>query len=212
MITDIVSILAFAGFLLAILAVRLAQGRTSLRKPAVDGFVLYVLAVTVFAGLTQRDLWPFSAWSLVAGDVPSPWNTTRMVVVDAEGREHRIDARAVEPLSIDELRGWLLQEFPRLDSTAQDRVLADLLNRVNTSRGRVAAGAPAGTNARFLGRFTAPLFLMHPHRWNTPQDVPEGPFTAIRYYEETWDLSRHMRGEDAITRRLLRAWPPQGSR
>lgn len=208
--TDLLAMAGFAGFVLmglALLAVEaglLPRGR---RRLAVSGFLVYTLGLAVFAGLTQRDLWPFTAWTLVSGNVPQPWRTTRLVAVDAGGREFMVDPRAWEPLSVDELRAWLLQEFPGLDDRARDRVMADLLTRVNGARQRVREGRPPGTNARFLGPLTAPLFLLHPHVWQAPEDVPAEPFAHLRYYEETWQLDGSWQGEQTVRRRLLREYP-----
>lgn len=208
MITDLVATLCFAGFVLGGFALLAVEARCpAWRRLATSLFAVYVLGVSAVAGFGQRDLWPFAAWNLVAGNVPRPWTTVRLVAVDARGIEHPVDARAWEPQSLDELRGWLLQEFPLLDPAAQDRVLKNLLLRANAARARVRAGHAAGTNARYLGPLAAPLFLLHPRRWSSAPDVPADPFVELRLYHEIWDLDRRMRGEESVSRRLVRGFP-----
>ena len=215
MITDLVATLCFTGFVLGGLALLLSARKpapANRRQLATSLFLFYVLGVSLGAGFGQRDLWPFAAWNLVAGHVPRTWVTIQLVGVDTSGREHPIDARAWEPLSIDELRAWLLQDFEGLDSTSRDRVMQDLLARANAARIRAITGLAVGVNARYLGPFTAPLFMLHPSWWSAPREVPPEPFIKLRYYLESWDIERRLGGDDGVTRRLIHESPPSGSR
>lgn len=172
------------------------------RKGRLSLFVLFVVATTFGASLTQHDLFPFAAWELLPRWAGPNWTAVRLVGVDAAGVEHPIDARAWEPLSGDELRTWFQVVFIQLDSATRDRVAGHLLHQAETARRAAAAGNHIGRYDRFLGPLRAPLTVVHPRLWAIPDSVPP-PFVALRYYRDRWSLVRRAGDPEAVSRRLL---------
>lgn len=165
-------------------------------------FILFVVALTFGASLTQHDLFPFAAWELLPRWVGPNWTAVRLVGVDAAGVEHAIDVRAWEPLSGDELRSWCQVVFPELDRATQDRVAAALLDQVEAARRDAAAGRHIGRYDRVLGPLRAPLTVVHPRLWVIPDSVPP-PFAALRFYRDRWSLLRRVSDSAAVSRHLL---------
>jgi hypothetical protein len=195
--------LGFAGFALAAVLAAAAPSGSRSRRARVQALLLYSVAVSFGAGLTQRDAWPFSAWPLVAGVLPPSVTHPRLVALDLAGREHAVDYRAWQPLGFDELMSWLDTGFPRLSAEQADRTAADLLDRAERARGRARSGQGPGSFDRILGPATAPYFLLHPRIWSRPEDVPVGPFVGLRLYRETWDLRQRQRGAGPAARLLV---------
>lgn len=178
------------------------------RRGAVDNrrwvniFIVYTVVLGFGAGLSQREIWPFSAWPLVAGKVPDPVTHPRFLAVDGEGREHEIDYRAWGPIEFDEFVGWEEKNFSRLDRASQDRVGSYLLGIIERNRRRWAAGEPEPYFDRYLGPLSAPFFLGHPERWIAGVQVPQEPFVALRFYRESWSVEERRRDPAKVTRRL----------
>jgi hypothetical protein len=203
---DVVAGLAFLAFLVLAAALARSEADEVRHGRRVGALAALVALLGGVAGLSQRDLWPFSRWNYAAGLAAPRVATVRLVAVDAAGAEHRIDPRAFEPLPFDELRGWLLREWPRLDAAARDRVAAHLLERAEAARARVAAGGPAGVSGRVLGPLAAPSFVLHPREWSASA-VPAGPLAGLRLYRESWDQEALRRdGPAAVERRLEHEW------
>jgi hypothetical protein len=180
-------------------AAGLSRGRPNGRR-FVNAFIAYTLALSFAAGFTQHEVWPFSAWPLVAGRAPSTITQPRIVAVDTDGVEHEIDHRAWGPLVFQELNGWHDKHFFRLDPAARERAAAYLLGVVEGNRKRWAAGNPEPYWTRYLGPLSAPLFLGHPSHWDA--SVPQKPFVGLRHYRETWDVEERLRDPKRVTRVL----------
>jgi hypothetical protein len=192
----------FFGFVaLGLLAAYSGRGRNDKRR--VNLFIVYTVALSLAVGLGQRDVWPFSAWPLVAGTVSRPLTHPRIVAIDAEGREYQIDYRAWEPLEFDELTAWQQANFSRLDRPAQDRVAAYLLGIVEGARRQWSRGERVHYLDYYLGPLSAPLFLGHPDYWETDAGVPGQAFVGLRFYEESWDVEERARDPSKISRRLV---------
>jgi len=194
--------LPILGFAALGLAAGLARRGAVDNRLLVNLFIAYTLAVSLGAGLTQREIWPFSAWPLVAGRVPTPVTHPRFLAVDADGREHEIDYRAWAPIEFDEFIGWEEKNFHRLDRESQDRVASYVLGIIERNRQRWAAGKPERHFDRYLGPFSAPFFLGHPDRWIAGARVPEKPFVGLRLYKETWSVEERRRDPAKVTRAL----------
>lgn len=203
--------LAFAGFLFACLAAAWSEkagASLTLRRAVLNALLLYVLAVSFAAGLTQRDLWPFSSWKLAAGRVGPDVTRVRIAAVDADGAEHRVDYRAWQPLAFDELAPWLELVFPRLDAAAQEGVAADLLDRAERARRQSRSGNGVGYFDRFLGPLAAPHFVLHPRIWSRAERAPATPLVRLRLYRETWNLEERRRdGFRKVPRALAYEFP-----
>ncbi len=207
--TAAAGLVVFVGFVAAALSLAWCWSRLDAagRRVGATLFIAYVLAASFGAGLTNRDLFPFAAWQLVAGELPPVWSAVRLVGVDSLGVEHDIDARAWEPLSYDELQAFLVSDFGALDPAARSQVLAELLRRAEASRARAAAGGAVGTRGRVLGPLAAPFFLRHRRLWSGSEGVPGRPFVQLRYYRMTWRLDARERDPGAVGRRLVAAFP-----
>ena len=207
---NLIALLSFAGLLVAatvaLIGTRAGLG-VAARQRAVSLFLAYVCAVSLMAGLSQRDLWPFSSWALMVGAAPTdigddPQNLI-VLGVDAEGREKPIDFRAWQPLGVEELEAWLRIRFQKLPPDARDRIAGYLLGLAEAGRVAVERGRSPGYFDRFLGPFTAPTHQLHPAIWNRPEDAPASPFVGLRIYREYWNLEARRRDGTQIRRVLV---------
>jgi hypothetical protein len=101
---------AYAGMVLAAAAVAAAEcrGRRRALRGARQLLIAWVVGATLLAGVSQRDLWPLSSWSLMTRaprrDMGVDPVYLRLLAVDDAGREYPVDYRAVEPFAIEGLR------------------------------------------------------------------------------------------------------------
>ena len=191
-VTNIASALAFLCFL-ALAVVAAARSTDLARRNAVRFLILFVVLVSTGAAVTRHDFWPFSHWRMmpiVAPTTvgPSGAHRLRLVGVTAAGVEYRVDPRAWEPLSDDELSAWLYNRFPGLQPQLQARVGAHLLAAANAGRAATRAGGSPGYFARVFGPLTAPSHYLHAKFWMRPEDVPAEPFVELRLYVEQWEI------------------------
>jgi hypothetical protein len=199
---------AFLGFVL--LGLLLAVPRhddPERRKTATSFYLLYVLVLSFGAGLTQRDLWPFSAWPIKALTPGPVRDRQTLLAVDEAGAEHRVDYRAWQPLGLDELTPWITFRFHHLPLDGQDRVAAYLLDRAEETRRAARGGFDIGRSGRLLGPLAAPSFMLHPRAWPSRDDVPAARFVGLRLYEETWTIAERRLDPTRVERRLLYEYP-----
>lgn len=178
-------------------------------------FIALVVGLTLFAGVTQRDLWPFSAWALMTG-APTPTRGEkiphlRFAAVDGFGREYPVDYRAVEPFAVEELMAWLRAYFLTLPAASQDSAASFLLGRIELARLRVGEGRSPGTSGRWLGPLRAPFHQLHPAQWPDAASVPATPFVGLRLYGESWTLEERAQDSTRVTRRLLYQYPVEAA-
>jgi len=207
-----VAAVAYAGLVACagvVIAAELRRRGRALRR-ARGWLVAYVVGVTLLAGLTQRDLWPLSSWSLMTR-APGPDRGVApdmyllLVAVDSGGREYPVDYRAVEPFAIEELVAWMRKYFLDLPRAEQDSAAAYLLGRLNVARARVRSGLPPGTQGSWLGSLRAPFHTLHPRQW-TAGTVPASPFAGLRVYTESWNLAERARDSTKVERTLRYAF------
>jgi hypothetical protein len=154
-------------------------------------FIGVVLAISFAAGLAQRDMWPFSSWTMMVGLTPPATKSLpslRIMGVDATADEHDIDYRAWRPLSLEELFSWINHNFFNLDPGSQDRVACFLLQLSNRARERALSEGGLEFYLSLLGPLRAPTHILHPPIWNRSASVPKRPFTRLRIYKENWNL------------------------
>jgi hypothetical protein len=197
--------LAFLGFVLAAAAV--ARAAPAQRRKRARVFLLYAVAVSFGAGLTQRDAWPFSRWPMAGGRADAEAQNTRLRAVDVDGAEHDVDHRAWQPIGFDELVPWAHRTLPRLPADAQDRVAAHLLALAEAARARTRTGGPVGLNGRWLGPLAAPQFDLHPRLWRGAAQAPPRPFVKLRVYRERWNQEERRRDPSRVRRTLLLEYP-----
>lgn len=130
---SLVRLAAFGLFLLSGAGMLIA-GRTRFARAAERLFIAYFAALTLVAGIGNRDLWPFSSYPIIPESSEryreAVWYEVR--AVDGNGREHRVDARAWSPLSPWVVEKWIERTFiARLDDAGRRRAARFLLARAN---------------------------------------------------------------------------------
>src|SRR6185503_14019668 len=147
LLRDVAGAACFTAFILGawLSGPRPGTAPTTAKRRA-SAFAVGVLALTLGVGATERDLYPFSPWDLVAWIYPDSVSYYRVLGVDAAGLEHEVDHRAWQPLSVDELLSWTSVQFMALDSVDRERVAKDLVGRANAAASRVQQGrTPSGS-------------------------------------------------------------------
>lgn len=188
------NVVAAGCFAIFVVAGLLTRGGASeeARKKRVRWFVVIACLISLGAGATQRDWWPFSAWPLIAGELKKSVIHPRLVAVDENGAEVAIDFRALQPFEFDELMSWLNARFEKLDEGSRQQAMQYMLSLVHQGQGRMREGKSAGYFNRYLGPVTAPYFLLHPALWTSAQ-YPQQTLTRLRFYREEWTLGDHVR-------------------
>lgn len=189
---------SFVVFLILGLWVRRLERRES-RRWWVNGLLAYVIAVNGVAGLTQWDDWPFTAHVIAVGrpKIDSRVCMTEFRAVDARGVEWRVDPYGWSQVYDSILQYWFEQNFPRLSSDQQDRVLRFLLEKAEAARGARARGERIGYE-RLLGPAASPYWLLLPR----PRSVGADPYTGLRVYSACWTPRERMEDPEAGTRTL----------
>lgn len=186
---QIVGGLCFVG--LAVLIARIAwsarRGARPVYRQAVHQVLLYAVVVSFLPGLTRRDVWPFSAWSMMAD--PGPDRTQHIVAygVTAGGVEVPIDHRVWEPVMWAELSTWIFKELPGLPAVDRDRAGAYMLDKANAGWRRFVETGKVGTLDRWLGPFAAPEHMLAANLWRAGAPQPAGPFIGLRIVWERWN-------------------------
>jgi hypothetical protein len=197
--------LAKLGVFVLFVALAVAAGgrRTSGRR--IDVFVAFVLATSLLAGLLQKESWPFTNWALVHHLAPTRFeNVLELEAVDADGRSWPLDARALQPLSLEELRSWLTPRLDTLSDGERAALGSWLLARAEQARQRARDGRRVGSNERWLGPLAAPYHFTRPRPWDDPAAVPDRPLVALRVYADSWDVEARLHAPGRRERRL--AW------
>lgn len=152
---SLVRLAIFVVFLMLGVAVALAR-KTRQARLAERMFIGWFAAMTLAAGLGNRDLWPFSSYPII------PESSLRygeavwyeVWAVDDAGVERRIDPRAWSPLSRTVIEKWIERTVVgKLDDGERRRAAQFLLARVNAERCR---------NDMILGPLAAPDWLIAP--------------------------------------------------
>jgi hypothetical protein len=194
----------FLGYVaLGLIVVWQSRRRPGSARPAITLFLLYTVVASLGPGLLQHEAWPFSTWPLVSTHHGPTARHARLAVVDETGREHRVDARAWQPFVSDELTSFVNGRMLRLPEADRDRVAESLLQIIEREIAKIRAGGHAGYFDRFWGPLTAPYFLLHPHWWTGPADVPASPLVAFRLYRDSWTLDERRRHPDAVNRSIV---------
>lgn len=206
---DLIGGLGFAGFVVGVLFVSWARTAwPEYRRRAVTGLLIaYCVGLSFLAGVTRKDLWPFSSWNLMAAAPPAEIGDVgsirlRLVGVSANGTEYPVDYRAFDPLTHVEFGTWLGMHAPTLDPPEQAQVGQRLLDQINQARARVRDGRSPG-HVRRWGPLSAPSHFVHMARWHDPADVPAEPFVAFRVYREYFNVAERIRDRDDLELRLV---------
>jgi hypothetical protein len=140
--------------------------------------IAYVTGVSLLAGLTQKDAWPFTSHTIAVGRArpDAPVCLMELAGVDGSGQEWRLDPYSWMPLYESVLLYWLERNLSRLTAAERDEALAFLLERADAARGRLASGHAIGPQ-RVLGPLGAPYWLLLPR----PAASPE-PYRGLDVY------------------------------
>jgi hypothetical protein len=172
---------AFAVFLALGLCARAAAAPAARRRWTVR-LIAYVAGVSLLAGLTQKDAWPFTSHTIAVGRArpDAPVCLIELAGVDADGQERRLDPYSWMPLYESVLHYWLERNLSRLTPPERDVALSFLLARAEASREWLSAGRAIGPQ-RWLGPLGAPYWLLLPR----PSASAE-PLTGLRVYQACW--------------------------
>jgi hypothetical protein len=179
----VIPMLVFVGFIVLTVCVR--RGDAPGASAPLRMLIGYVIAVSMFAGLSEKDLWPFAAWHYVSYAAGDSGDFYRLVGVDAGGREHRLDTRTFEPLEFFQVVGYLEHDIADMPRAQQTELLDFLLRFAQEGLARAHAGRPVGTFTRFLGPLSAPVFQLAGTPWADRDNLP-AELTALRLYRVYW--------------------------
>lgn len=165
------------------------DARDSVARPALAVHLLLAIAtgMTLLAGLSQREFWPFANWKLMPDQAPREARLQALRCIDSSGARLPIDHRAWRPLSEEELLSWLQGPYAQLAPARQAEARRALLEMTEAARRRTRAGNDPGASPSVLGSLAAPTHLLHPDRWRRADDAPARPCRALRYEALRWD-------------------------
>ena len=124
LLLEVPRLVSFLMFL--VLAARIPLAAAALtRRSAINLWIVYVLALSVLAGATQFDDWPFASYTLAAfkARVDAPFCQTEFYGIDRSGRETFVDPMAWSPVYSSILQYWFEQNYNRLSPKNQQEVL-----------------------------------------------------------------------------------------
>jgi hypothetical protein len=213
MIRDLVAAAGFGAFVAAGLASAfLSPGERVAPVPPRRARMLVAIGVgmSLLAGLSQRELWPFATWKLMAGTASADVSTRALVCADSAGSLFGVDHRAWGPLTEEELLAWINGPYTRLTTGQQDAARAELLRKAEAARGRVRAGGSSSPAPSPLGSLAASSHLLHPRRWNRPEDAPPTPCATLRLVERRWNVDSVAAGHLTVAEQTVWEYrPPQ---
>lgn len=211
MLTDLIAATGFVALVATgIACARLPRGAGSASSPRlrVQAFVTLGLGISLLAGLSQINLWPLASWRMMHLRLPADVKIPALLCVDSSGSTFRIDYRAWEPSSEEDLETWIMGPLGKLSAADQDAARATLLRMAEGSRLRVRNGGSASASPSLFGRWAASSHLLHPRRWNAASDAPETPCVALRWVERAWNVQDRAMGRGAITETTLWEYRP----
>lgn len=144
-------------------------------------FVGYTVIISLFAGTTQLDVWPFTSYTLAAFR-PRPHVTIctlKLVGVDARGGEWDVDPLSWSPHYHSIVQYWLDAQWTRLPPDQQRETLRYLARRAEQARG---AGERIGFQ-RYLGAAYDPYWWL----LDRPAASAPTPYVALRIYRSCAD-------------------------
>ena len=174
MISEVARLAAFLLFL--VLGIATARNRRNARL-----FVGYTIVISLFSGVTQLDVWPFTSYTLAAFR-PRPHVvicSSQIVGVDASGREWDVDPLSWSPHYHSIVQYWLDSRWSKLPPAQQRETMQFLARRAEQAR---AEGRRIGFQ-RYLG----PAY--DPYWWllRRPAETSKTPYVALRVYRSCAD-------------------------
>ena len=179
------------------------QRSADTRRRAVTALLVFTLGISMAAGLTRRELWPFSAWSMIPDVRSQEVGHARVFAIGADGQEYVVDSRSWHPLQWEELIAWLDLRFTSLTVAERNEASRWLLDRANAGRIQAREGRRVGYLQRFLGPLTAPEHMLHPVVWSRAEDAPAEPFFGLRIIREWWNVDEGRTDAAQVRREVL---------
>lgn len=172
---NVARLLIFVAFLF--LGLRIRGDRSRLRH-----FILFVTAMTLLTGFSQREAWPFTNWALFHHLAAARFGGVAVELIDVDGGVHSADARMWQPVGQEEIDSWLDGHFDRLNETQRRELAGWVLQRAEQTRMRVASGRRA-QNEWLLGPFAAPYHFLRRDVW-----TPTTPaFRSVQFIHIFWN-------------------------
>jgi hypothetical protein len=187
----------FVLFLVLGACVRAARDPAARRRWTAR-LVAYVAGVSLLAGVTQKDAWPFTSHTIAVGRAraDAPVCLMELAGVDASGQEWRLDPYSWMPMYESVLHYWLERNLSRLTPAERASALSFLLRRAEASRDRLSSGRAIGPQ-RWLGPLGAPYWLLLPRVPASAESL-----TGLRVYQACW-VPRERYTDPLRRRRLL---------
>lgn len=211
MLTDIIAGTGFVALVATgIACARTPRGVGSASSPRlrVQAFVFLGLGISLLAGLSQISLWPMASWRMMHLRLPADVKIPALLCVDSTGHTFRVDYRAWQPSSEEDLEAWIMGRLAKLSAADQDTARATLLRMAEGSRLRVRQGGTAAASPSPFGRLAASSHLLRPRRWNVASDAPDAPCVALRWVERAWNVQDRAAGRGAIIETTLWEYRP----
>jgi len=154
--------------------------------------------MSLLAGITQRDAWPFTSHTIAVGRARPDAQVCLLELagVDATGRESRLDPYSWMPVYESVLQYWLARNLDGLSVAERDVALSFLLRKAESARARRAAGGAIGPS-RWLGPLGAPYWLLLPRPPASPEKL-----AGLRAYSTCWVPRERYAAPQKITRSL----------
>ena len=190
MIAETAKLVAFLLFLALGIA-------TSRNRRFARSFVAYTIAISLFSGVTQIDVWPFTSYTLAAFR-PRPHTViclSEVVGVDAAGREWAIDPLSWSPHYHSIVQYWLDVCWPKLTDAEKRETVRFLARRAEESR---RAGRRIGF-AQYLG----PAYDRYWWLLRRPAQTSPSPYVALRVYRSCADANERLERGTPPARTLL---------
>ena len=187
----------FAGFVALGVCVR-ASSDPPRRRFWILRLIAYVAGVSLLAGITQRDAWPFTSHTIAVGRARPDAQVclAELAGVDRAGREWQLDPYSWMPVYESVLQYWLERNLDGLSAAEREAALSFLLRRAEAARAHLAAGEAIGPR-RWLGPVGAPYWLLLPSRPASPEKL-----AGLRVYSSCWVPRERYANPRKITRRL----------
>ena len=194
----------FSAFVLLALATQYPRQPWRRRRQRVIYFILFFLAVSLEVGLSRREIWPFSTWTVVSGLSPEKITNYDFEVIAADGRAVRVDPQVWQPASDNEiLDGWVAWHIDETTPVEREELARFVLGRAERMRQSIRSGAKRGVNGWLFGPLAAPYMFRRRAIWHSTDDVPAVPFVAVRLVRESWDVRERFRDESRVSREIV---------
>jgi hypothetical protein len=201
---DALRLASFLAFIVLGIAVLRADPRV--RRGRINAFLIYMFAVSLLIGVSQRDAWPFSPYPLMRGLWNAHYRYEKIVIVgtDGRGREWDIDPMAWSPIFPLVLQEWVKGTFVFLTPAEQLEAAKFLYAKAEDARLRQSRGRRVG-NELLLGPLTASDWWLY----KRVTAVSPQPYAALRIYRDRWEPAAKLADPSQFERTLVCEYAPR---